>query len=203
MAHTWILKRNCSLTPRQSAAAYLLLCTGSFGIALFFLVQGFWIVLAFSILEMAAVGWALLYYARHALDVERIALTERSLVVERIDAGRHSQFRLDPGRTRVAPPLPLPRPVSSPRFLPSSPDRPPFSRFHLLVPYRYRSGARERMKDETRAERKEEMCYGSNLISLLSMTQGFLTGRMIASLPSRSIRSPCKSPRGRKCSYGR
>jgi len=109
MAHTWILKRNCSLTPRQSAAAYLLLCTGSFGIALFFLVQGFWIVLAFSVLEMAAVGWALLHYARHALDLERIALTERSLVVERIDAGRHSQFRLDPGRTRVNPPLPRKR----------------------------------------------------------------------------------------------
>jgi uncharacterized membrane protein len=109
MAHTWILKRNCSLTPRQSAAAYLLLCTGSFGIALFFLIQGFWIVLAFTVLEMAAVGWALLHYARHALDVERIALTERSLVVERVDAGRHSQFRLDPGRTRVDPPLPRKR----------------------------------------------------------------------------------------------
>jgi len=106
MAHTWILKRNCSLTPRQSAAAYLLLCTASFGIALFFLLQGFWIVLAFTVLEMAAVGWALLHYARHALDVERIALTDRSLVVERIDAGRHSQFRLDPGHTRVAPFLP-------------------------------------------------------------------------------------------------
>ena len=39
------------------------------------------------------------------------------------------------------------------------------------------------MKDETRAERKKEMRYGSNLISLLSMTQGFLTGRLIASLP--------------------
>lgn len=109
MAHTWILKRNCSLTPRQSAAAYVLLCTGSFGIALFFLVQGFWIVLAFALLEMLAVGWALLHYARHALDVERIALTERSLTVERIDAGRRSQFRLDPVRTRVAPPLPRTR----------------------------------------------------------------------------------------------
>jgi uncharacterized membrane protein len=101
MAHTWILKRNCSLTPRQSAAAYALLCTGSFGIALVFLLQGIWIVLAFSLVEMAAVGWALLHYARHALDVERIALTERSLVVERIDAGRRSQFQLDPVRTRI------------------------------------------------------------------------------------------------------
>ncbi|KQQ97505.1 DUF2244 domain-containing protein [Massilia sp. Leaf139] len=106
MTHTWILKRNCSLTPRQSAAAYILLCTGSFGIALFFLVQGIWIVLAFALLEMAAVGWALLHYARHALDVERIALTERSLLVERIDAGRRSQYRFDPTRTRIAPPLP-------------------------------------------------------------------------------------------------
>lgn len=104
MAHTWILKRNCSLTPRQSAAAYVLLCTGSFGIALVFLVQGIWIVLAFAILEMAAVGWALLHYARHALDVERIALTERALVVERIDAGRRSRFLLDPAHTRIAPP---------------------------------------------------------------------------------------------------
>lgn len=105
MAHTWIMKRNCSLTPRQSASAYLLLCCGSGGIALFFLLQGFWIVLAFALLEMLAVGWALLHYARHALDVERIALTERTLLVERVDAGRRSQFRLDPARTRVKPPL--------------------------------------------------------------------------------------------------
>lgn len=106
MAHTWILKRNCSLTPRQSAGAYALLCTGSFGIAFAFLLQGIWIVLAFALVEMAAVGWALLHYARHALDVERIALTERTLLVERIDAGRRSQFRLDPLRTRIGPPLP-------------------------------------------------------------------------------------------------
>lgn len=106
MANTWILKRNCSLSPRQSAAAYLLLCTGSFGIALFFLLQGFWIVLAFAVLEMAAVGLALLHYARHALDVERIALTERCLLVERIDAGRRSRIRLDPVRTRIAAPVP-------------------------------------------------------------------------------------------------
>jgi len=106
MTTTWILKRNCSLTPRQSALAYALLCTGSFGVALFFLLQGFWIVLAFSLLEMAAVGWALLYYARHALDVERIALTDGALLVERIDGGRRSQFRFEPGRTRVTPPRP-------------------------------------------------------------------------------------------------
>lgn len=109
MAHTWTLKRNCSLTPRQSAGAYALLCTGSFGIALAFLLQGIWIVLAFAIVEMAAVGWALLHYARHALDVESIALTERYLLVERIDAGRRSHFQLDPLRTRIQPPVPRAR----------------------------------------------------------------------------------------------
>jgi len=62
-------------------------------------------VLAFSLLEMAALGWALLHYARHALDVERIDLTDGALLVERVDAGRHSRFRLDPARTRVQPPL--------------------------------------------------------------------------------------------------
>jgi uncharacterized membrane protein len=107
--HTWILKRNCSLTPRQSAAAYVLLCSASFGIALVFLLQGVWIVLAFSLLEMTAVGWALLHYARHALDVERIALTDRALVVERVDAGHHSRFSLEPLRTRVQAPLPRAR----------------------------------------------------------------------------------------------
>ena len=105
MTTTWILKRNCSLTPRQSAAAYALLCTGSLGVALFFLLQGFWIVLAFSLLELAALGWALLHYARHALDVERIALTDGALLIDRIDAGRRSQFQLEPARTRVTPPL--------------------------------------------------------------------------------------------------
>jgi uncharacterized membrane protein len=99
------LKRNCSLTPRQSALAYAALCGASLTVATVFLLQGVWVVLAFSLLELGAVGWALLHYARHALDVERIALGERTLLVERIDAGRHSQFVFDPARTRIEPPV--------------------------------------------------------------------------------------------------
>lgn len=106
MSQYWILKRNCSLTPRQSGAVYGLLCTASFGIALVFLLQGIWIVLAFALLEMLAVGFALLHYARHALDVERIALLDGWLVVERIDAGRREEIRLDPIRLRVLGPAP-------------------------------------------------------------------------------------------------
>jgi len=109
MAQRWTLKRNCSLTPRQSAAVYALLCAASFGIALVFLVQGVWMVLAFALVEMAAVGAALLYYARHALDAETIVLTEACLLIERIDAGRREEIRLDPCRTRIRPPAPRAR----------------------------------------------------------------------------------------------
>ena len=106
MARYWILKRNCSLTPRQSAAFYALLCAASFGIALVFLLQGIWIVFAFALVEMGAVGLALLHYARHALDEERIALLDACLVVERFDAGRRHEIRLDARRLRVHPPAP-------------------------------------------------------------------------------------------------
>jgi len=106
MSQYWVLKRNCSLTPRQSGAVYALLCTASFAIALVFLLQGIWIVLAFALVEMLAVGLALLHYARHALDLERIALLDGWLVVERIDAGRREEIRLDPVRLRVFGPAP-------------------------------------------------------------------------------------------------
>lgn len=104
MTREWFLKRNCSLTPRQLASAYLLLCVGSFGIALVFVLEGLWIVLAFALVEMAAVGAALLHYARHALDCEHIALSDRCLLVERVRGRRTEQVRLDPHWVRVLPP---------------------------------------------------------------------------------------------------
>jgi uncharacterized membrane protein len=104
MTREWHLKRNCSLTPRQLAKAYLLLCCGSFGIAVAFTMQGLWIVFAFAVVEMAAVGAALLHYARHALDREHIALTDRCLLVERVLGQRTEQVRLDPHWTRITVP---------------------------------------------------------------------------------------------------
>ncbi|MGZ5182288.1 MAG: DUF2244 domain-containing protein [Ramlibacter sp.] len=104
MKRDWLLKRNCSLTPRQLAKAYLLLCCGSFGIAVAFALQGLWIVFAFALVEMTAVGAALLHYARHALDREHIALTDRCLLVERVLGERIEQVRLDPHWTRITMP---------------------------------------------------------------------------------------------------
>jgi len=100
----WTLARNCSLTPRQVARAYAVLCCASGAVAAGFLLRGVWIILAFSCCELALVGLALLVYARHALDHERIFLSEGCLLVECVQAGRQRQARLDPLWTRVLEP---------------------------------------------------------------------------------------------------
>ncbi len=100
----WLLRRNCSLTPRQTLAAYLALCTLSLGVATVFLWHGVWLVLVFTTVELAAVTLAFLLYARHASDYEHIVLTAGCLLVERVSAGRTSQTVLEPYFTRVARP---------------------------------------------------------------------------------------------------
>jgi uncharacterized membrane protein len=104
MKHEWLLKRNCSLSPRQLAVAYGLLCLVAFAIAAVFALHGVWIIFAFALLEMLAVALALLNYARHATDHEHIALSEGCLLVERVQAGKLKLIRLDPYWTRIALP---------------------------------------------------------------------------------------------------
>jgi uncharacterized membrane protein len=104
MKREWLLRRNCSLSPRQLALAYALLCAGALGIALVFLLQGVWFVFGFALVELAGIAAALLHYARHALDHEHIALTDRCLLVERVKAGHSEQVRLDPAWTHISLP---------------------------------------------------------------------------------------------------
>jgi uncharacterized membrane protein len=98
----WLMKRNCSMTPRQALLVYALLCAATLSIALVFTLRGAWMVLAFALIEISAVGAALLHYTRHALDHERILLNGACLLVERADGTRHSEVRLDPGHARVS-----------------------------------------------------------------------------------------------------
>lgn len=102
--HEWRLKRNCSLSPRQLACAYAMLCLATFGIAVLCALRGAWPVLLFSILEMTVVALAFLHYARHATDQEHIVLQEGLLLVERVQAGHIQQIFLDPYWTRIALP---------------------------------------------------------------------------------------------------
>lgn len=78
----WLLRRNCSISPRQLLGFYVSLCVISLCIALFFLSQGAPFVLVFAGIELAAVGVALLVFARHAGDREILTLDGRLLRVE-------------------------------------------------------------------------------------------------------------------------
>jgi uncharacterized membrane protein len=97
----WLMKRNCSMTPRQALLVYALLCAATLGVALVFTWRGAWMVLAFALLETTALGAALLHYCRHALDHERIRLEGGRLLVEQADGAQRSTIQLDPSHARV------------------------------------------------------------------------------------------------------
>jgi uncharacterized membrane protein len=78
----WLLKRNCSITPRQLFGVYLSLCALSLAIATGFAWFGAAPVLAFAGVELLLLGAALLTYARHATDHERVTLCGPALSVE-------------------------------------------------------------------------------------------------------------------------
>jgi uncharacterized membrane protein len=90
----WLLKPNCSLSPRQLGAVYLSLCAVSLLIAAGFYLQGVPYVAAFAGIELLAVGVALLVFARHAGDRETITLQGRALRVQRLDGNRVEQHTL-------------------------------------------------------------------------------------------------------------
>ncbi|RJF97624.1 DUF2244 domain-containing protein [Noviherbaspirillum saxi] len=104
VSREWILRRNCSITPRQLMMVYAALCTTSLLIAIVFALRGAWYILGFAMLEMLAIGIAFFLYARHAIDREHIALSDGCLLIELIQVEQVRQFRLDPRYTRVEPP---------------------------------------------------------------------------------------------------
>jgi len=99
----WMLKRNCSIAPHQLGQVFAILCAVSLTVALVFTLRGAWYILVFSVLELSAVGFAFLIYARHATDREYIALVEDCLLVEFVRAGKTSRFRLDLHKMRIEP----------------------------------------------------------------------------------------------------
>ncbi|MFM7025983.1 MAG: DUF2244 domain-containing protein [Limnohabitans sp.] len=100
---SWRLRRNCSVSPAQLLAVYLMLCGLSLAIGAFFWFQGAPFVIGFTGLELALVGLAFLAYARHATDGEWISLQGASLVVERETAGRRERAEFERQWVRVEP----------------------------------------------------------------------------------------------------
>ena len=99
----WLLKRNCSTTPRQMMGFYASLSGVSLLIGVFFWLQGATLVMPFAWLEIVAVGLALLVYTRHAADSERIHLEPGRLTVEHV-SGRHiERAEFAPAWVRIEP----------------------------------------------------------------------------------------------------
>jgi len=82
LSRSWVLRRNCSLTPRQLSVAFALVGATSLLVSLAWALSGAWIVLPFVLLELAVLAVAFLAYARHAADCERIVLAEDKVSVE-------------------------------------------------------------------------------------------------------------------------
>jgi uncharacterized membrane protein len=97
----WVLRRNCSLTPRQLVLA----CLGVGGIALAIASLFWWLgatlVVPFACIEVLALGTALLVHARHALDREILLLRNGCLTVQRVCGGRCEQVDFDAAWVRV------------------------------------------------------------------------------------------------------
>ena len=99
----WLLRRNCSMTPTQLVALYLSLSAWSLAIAAAFWSRGATLVMPFAGIEILAVGAALLVYARHAGDRERVILTPGRLSVECTVGRRTNLVDFAPAWVRVEP----------------------------------------------------------------------------------------------------
>ena len=99
----WSIRRNCSLTPAQLLRFYLGMSVVSLGIASMFWFMGAHLVMPFAWLELMLLGGALLVYARHASDGEKITLRGSVLVVEREHGGQTERTEFAREWVRVEP----------------------------------------------------------------------------------------------------
>jgi len=85
---TWLMKRNCSFSPKQAGLFYLSIVSFSLLVAGYFLLIGVWMIIIFTSIEILALTIALYVYTRHALDYEKITIVGKQLVVERSWGGK-------------------------------------------------------------------------------------------------------------------
>lgn len=85
---TWLMKRNCSFSPKQVGLFYLSIVCFSLLVATYFLLIGVWMVIIFTSMEILALTIALYVYTRHALDYEKITIIGKQLLFERSWGGK-------------------------------------------------------------------------------------------------------------------
>jgi uncharacterized membrane protein len=93
-ATRWIIRRNCSASPKQLALVFASIVLLSFAIGVAFAAHGLWMVLPFVGLELLAVALAFIFYGRHAADYERIELRDGWIDVEHVEGPRRRRWRV-------------------------------------------------------------------------------------------------------------
>ena len=92
---TWLMKRNCSFSPKQVGGFYISIVGFSLLVAGYFYLIGAWMILIFTSIEILAVTIALYIYTRHALDYEKITISGKQLLFERSWGGKIEQHEFN------------------------------------------------------------------------------------------------------------
>jgi uncharacterized membrane protein len=99
----WRIRRNCSLTPRQSLAATFLLIALVLAIGMASAVfLGVWLALPFAMLYIVAIGCAFVAYTRHATDGETLRFVPPYMIVEVEQGGRRTVHHMNAARVTVS-----------------------------------------------------------------------------------------------------
>ena len=75
------LRPRCSLTPRTALIFVASMAAGTFAVATFFALQGFWPILPFAGAEIALLAWAVRASMRKGQERETIAINEESVAI--------------------------------------------------------------------------------------------------------------------------
>lgn len=102
---SWLLQRRGVLRRPQLLLLFATLCCPTLGISIAFLYWGYWHMLAYALLEMAALAACLWYYGRHLEDYDRIDISENAIVVEQRRGRRCSCRHLDLWSARLLSPV--------------------------------------------------------------------------------------------------
>jgi uncharacterized membrane protein len=78
-----VLSPNCSISWRELMLFYLLTCVVAFAVGMFFTLQGLWLVLPFSGIEMLALGFGLYLTSRKVYRKEIITLDQDRVRIEK------------------------------------------------------------------------------------------------------------------------
>ena len=99
--YRFTLSPNCSISWRELVVFYLGTCVVALVVGLFFSLQGLWLVLPFSGIEMMALGVALYVTSRRVYRREVITLDSKRITIEKGVRRIHQRWEFETSWTRL------------------------------------------------------------------------------------------------------